>query len=278
MDFHRSCPEAAAAGIRQRDARARRRTRRLDLPGWKSVWQDVRYARDRCPPAGFRVCAIAIVALGTGATTGVFGLLDARRQEPSGRAPHRLVWLRDPVLLLSIFREVQARLPVVEGLFGWNIARDYVDWTGGNGELVAGGHSRGHPRFFSTLRVGPCGTDLGPGRHDRRGAQPRRLETAFRRDLSASGERPCRQLPFTSSAWRPAGFFGVAPGIAPELFVPLPAGTAPRPSVAVILVAPHHGAAQGRREAEQADAALQTVWPAVLESTTTGMPPDRRAL
>src|SRR5687768_13896660 len=93
---------------------AREDARGVWISSWlESVWQDVRYAaRSIMRQPAFAVSAIAIVALGTGATTGVFGLLDGLvvRSLPVEQ-PHRLVWFRSPSFSYPVFMQVQERLP-----------------------------------------------------------------------------------------------------------------------------------------------------------------------
>src|SRR5262245_60214327 len=76
----------------------------------------------RCGASPRSAGAIVIVALGTGATTCVFGLLDALvvRSLPVER-PDRLVWFKDPAFSYPIFANVHDNLPIFDGVFGWNI-------------------------------------------------------------------------------------------------------------------------------------------------------------
>ena len=151
MDFHRSLhrPWTPACSATRR-SRAKTRAGCGSRPGWRACGRTSATPRDRS--RGSRplpLSAIAIVALGTGATTGVFGLLDGLvvRSLPVEQ-PHRLVWFRSPSFSYPIFTEVQARLPVFDGFFGWNMDRAYVDWTGAARRPRAGGHSRGHRRLL----------------------------------------------------------------------------------------------------------------------------------
>ena len=151
MAFHRALSGPAAFGnatLAREDARA------VWLSPWvESIGQDVRYAvRALRRQPVFAACAIVIVALGTGAVTGVFGLLDGLmvRSLPVER-PDRLVWFQSPSFSYPIFTEVQRRVPVFDGFFGWNMDRAYVDWSGTGGELVATDLLEATPGFFSTL-------------------------------------------------------------------------------------------------------------------------------
>ena len=84
--------------------------------------------------------------------------------------------------------------------------------------------------------------------------------------------------PLTIVGVAPAGFFGVAPGIAPEVFVPIAGRHTAADSVFVAVTSSWlHMMARlkdGVSQA-QAEAALQTVWPQVMEATTSpGMPAE----
>src|SRR5215211_4415454 len=164
MAYHRSRSGAPAFG---NATLAREEARAVWISSWlESVWQDVRYAvrSVRRQPA-FALSAIAIVALGAGATTGVFGLLDGLvvRSLPVER-PQRLVWFRNPSFSYPIFTRVRERLPLFDGFFGWNLERAYVDWTGQRGDLVAADVLEATDEFFTTLKVRPAaGRTFAPG-------------------------------------------------------------------------------------------------------------------
>ena len=112
MAFHR---ERLAAGAGEGGAGrafgnatlAREDARGVWVWSWlDSVRQDVRYPlRSIRRQPLFACCAIGIVALGTGAATGVFGLLDRLviRSLPV-ESPERLVYFRSPSFSYPIFR------------------------------------------------------------------------------------------------------------------------------------------------------------------------------
>jgi len=284
MEFHRSMSGARAFGnamLAREDAKAVWTWRWLE-----EAWQDARYTVQsmRRQPA-FALVAIAIVALGAGATICVFGLLDALvvRSLPVDR-PDRLVYFAKPAFSHPIFREVKARMPVFEGVFGWNIDRAYVDWTGRAGELLPADVLETTGEFFTTLHVRAA-----VGRtFDTQDAAVAVISHAawtrhFGSDASAIGRViHVGDVPLTIVGVAPREFFGVTPGLEPEVIVPIAGRYRPGTSVFTttssswlhIMARLKDGVSR-----PQAEAVLQTVWPAVLEATTNpGAPPDRKAL
>jgi hypothetical protein len=163
MEFHRSLlarrsPGEDGSGGRRFGNATLAREESREVWTWRWVddgWQDVRYAlRSMRRQPGFALAAIVIVALGTGATTCVFGLFDALvvRSLPVER-PQRLVWFGSPAFSYPVFRMVQSRMPVFEGMFGWNLDRAYVDWSGTGGGLAPADVLEATGEFFPTLRV-----------------------------------------------------------------------------------------------------------------------------
>ncbi len=69
------------------------------LPVVEALWQDVRYAgRMLWKNPGFTAAAVITLALGLGANTAVFSLLDAVIVRPLPfRTPERLVWISNPI-------------------------------------------------------------------------------------------------------------------------------------------------------------------------------------
>jgi predicted permease len=282
MAFHRSMmsgPGFGNATLAREDARG------VWISSWlESVWQDVRYAaRSVTRQPAFALSAIAIVALGTGATTGVFGLLDGLvvRSLPVDQ-PHRLVWFRSPSFSYPIFTQVRDRLPLFDGFFGWNMDRAYVDWTGQRGDLVPADILEATDEFFTTLKVRPVnGRTFGPGETGVAVLSHTAWTRHFGAEPSAVG-RTIRvaNFPYTVIGIGPAGFFGVAPGLEPEIFVPI-AGRHPASAFASNTSSWLHlmGRLKDGVTFEQADAALQAAWPAIMDTTTAAdMSPERRAM
>jgi predicted permease len=260
------------------------------MPWLQSVCQDGDYAVRivRRSPA-FAVAMILVMGVGIGATTGVFSLLDGLvlRSLPV-REPDRLVVFAKPGFSYPLFREVWARgSHIFSDFFAWNIERMNVQWTNGLEPaevLMASGE------FYATLGVtAVAGGTFGP-EDDRIGGGPRGLvavishacwQRRFSGDASIIG-RTVRidRAPFTIIGVTPPGFFGVAAGFSPDVTIPLTslldAETLRTPSSSGLNVM---GRVRGGLTMAQANAALQSIWPAALEVTTSpGEPADRRAM
>jgi predicted permease len=298
MDFHRamlahrSVGEAGPAhtslgeGGFGNATLAREDARAVWIGRWiEEGWQDVRYAgRSMRRQPAFAAAAIAIIALGMGATTCVFGLLDALvvRSLPVPE-PQRLVWFGSPAFSYPVFREVQARMPVFDGVFGWTIDRAHVDWSGASGELAPADVLEATGEFFSTLRVRAAAGRM----FDANDAAVAVISHAawqrhFGSDPAAVG-RTIRvaNVPLSIVGVAPAGFFGVAPGLDPEVFIPIAGRHSAADSIFTTTTSSWlHLMARLKDGVSlpQANAALQTVWPVVLETTTGAeMPASRRA-
>ena len=286
MAFHRDmlARGRGSASAFGNAALAREDARGVWIAPWlESIAQDLGHAvRSLRRQPVFAACAIAIVALGTGAATAVFGLLDhlVVRSLPVHR-PDRLVWFQSPSFSYPIFRSVQDRVPVFDGFFGWNLDRAYVDWTGG-GDLVSRDLLEATPGFFSTLGVKPIvGRTFADDDTTVAVLSHRAWTRYFGADPAAIG-RTIRigTQPYTIIGVAPSGFFGVAPGLAPEIFVPIQ-GRHPSSAFASTTSSWLHlmGRLKDGVSREQANAALQAAWPSIMEATTsTTMTPERRAV
>ena len=89
-------------------------------PVLETLWQDVRYGvRMLWKNLGFTAAAVITLALGLGANTAVFSLLDAAIVRPLPfRAPERLVWIANPV--------------AGDGLPGLSRRANFLDWKESN--------------------------------------------------------------------------------------------------------------------------------------------------
>lgn len=252
-------------------------------PSLESIWQDLVYTvRSLRRQPGFALCAIAIVALGTGAVTGVFGLMDhlVVRSLPVHR-PDRLVWFRSPSFSYPIFTLVRERVPVFDGFFGWNLDRAYVDLNG-SGDLVSRDLLEATPEFFPTLGVNAVvGRTFGQGDTTVAVLSHRTWTRHFGGDPAVVG-RTIRigTEPYTIIGVTPAAFFGVAPGLDPEIYVPIH-GRHPASAFGSTTSSWLHlmGRLRDGLAIEQANAAMQAAWPSIMEATTVSETnPERRAV
>ena len=255
----------------------------------ESLWQDARYTLRiiRRAPA-FAAAVVVILSIGIGATTCVFSLLDGLvlRALPV-REPDRLVWFKDPGFLYPIYDDVRARSPhIFSGLFAWNIERRNVGWhTGAESSDVL----EATGAYYSTLGVGAAigrtfneSDDWPGGGPDGRVAvlSDTAWTRRFNRDPAIIGRQiTVDRLPFTVVGVMPPGFFGVAPGLSPDLTLPVTAIVEPARLSATTSAWLHlMGRLAPTVTIAQGNAALATVWPAVMEATTReAMPAERRA-
>ena len=233
-----------ALGGAQRTRELHRDTR--GLPRLETVLQDVRYAlrNIRRNPA-FSLTAILILALGIGANTLVFSVVDAVLLRPLPfEDPDRLVWIANDSprsaeaglsgasSLVMVLEEWQRRATSFDALTGYNAFFGYSSAKlsgGGDPERVAGvevarnffdvlGTRPALGRTFTTDEVTPTGPDaviLSDGLWRRR----------FAADPSIIGRQVLfNDTPATVVGVMPPGFdFGAvfAPGIRVDVFVPL---------------------------------------------------------
>ena len=153
--------EAARAEARRRFGRPsalRERTRDADVAPWlDSVVRDARYAvRALRASRGFTLVAVVSLALGIGANTAIFSLINAvMLRDLPVRDPQGLVLLvlaggRTSVFTNPLWEQVRDRQEVFEGVFAYGEARFNLAESGEerpiDGAWVSGG-------FFSTLGV-----------------------------------------------------------------------------------------------------------------------------
>ena len=285
--------EAAAASRRVMGnaTLAREDARGAWIPSWlDALRQDVAYTFRilRRAPA-FAASMIAVMALGLGATTGVFGLVDGIVLRPLPvHAPDRLAYFSRPSFSHPVFAQVREHgAQVFSAVSAWDMDTQYVAWSGQlepTEVLMASGN------FYATLGItAAIGRTFGPD-DDRIGGGPQgpvalishtAWERRFGRDPSVVGRTlRIEDDTFTIIGITPAGFFGVAPGLSPEVTIPLTT-TASVEDLNSATSSSVHLLARLRDGVSLAAAntALRTFWPAVLEATTNpGMPPERRAM
>jgi len=154
--------------------RADEETRAVWFPGWDTLSQDVRFAvRTLARTPGFTLVAVLSLALGTGAATALFSLVDTVVLKPLAyREPGRLVFVREvvpplahiyPTLPVNIqhlrFWQEQARS--FDSLAGLNGGSAML-LTGGEPEVVGGAWVTAN--FFDALGVEPqLGRAFQPG-------------------------------------------------------------------------------------------------------------------
>jgi putative ABC transport system permease protein len=262
---------------------------------WRGAWidsvrQDVAYAlRTLARNPGLGAAVVVVTALGIGAATTVFGLVNRLILEPLPVSrPGQLVYLTKPSFSYPVFQQVRGSSSDVFGaIFAWKLESTHVAW---NGELEAQEVLMASGEMYPTLGIRAAAGRLLAAEDDRIGGGPSGLvavisdacwQRRFARDPSAIGRviRIDRQ-PFTIVGVTPPGFFGVAPGLSPDVTIPLTTlqdarGLASTSSDWVHMM----GRLRDGVTIEQANAALQRFWPHVLASTLgPRMPPDRRAL
>lgn len=240
--------------------------------------QDLTYAsRALARTPAFAATAVLALALGIGGACAVFTLVDqvVLRQLPVPR-PDRLVYFDSPSFSYPVVREVQRQIPSLQSAFGWSIDRRHVTFNAG-AEPVDVMDATG--RIHETLGIVPAlGRLLRPD--DDRGEAVGVLsysawQQRFGGDPGILGRTVLvEHTPVTIVGVTPSGFFGVAPGLAPELTVPAALSARLRPEDAAILeevgMSWLHimGRIRDPLTVPEADAALQVAWPRVLETTT----------
>jgi predicted permease len=209
------------------------------------LWRDLRYAarvlrRDKA----FAFAAITSLALGIGANTAIFQLLDAIRLRtlPVER-PHELVEVRispdtsrggrsgsfngrRPMLTYGIWEQIQQRQQVLSGAFAWSSVR-FNTQPGGEAWYVEGLWVSGD--FFNVLGVRPIVGRVFSASDDRRGCVDPGAVISHSYWQSAFGGRPDvlrhsvrvngRQFPVIGVT--PPGFFGIDVGRMYDIAVPL---------------------------------------------------------
>jgi predicted permease len=206
--------------------------RSREMWGWtwaETLWEDIRYGlRMLRKNPGFTVVAVLTLALGIGANTAIFSLLDAAllRMLPV-REPQRLVflqcsneqgqaidsfsypefvYLRSHAHTLSAFAYENIDL---------NLSAGAVT-DAPSGMLVS-------DNYFSVLGVQPSlGRGFAPGDEAVAVISHRFWKSRFGGNRETSGRAiVLNGLPFTIIGVTPPGFFGVEVGISPDIFVPL---------------------------------------------------------
>ena len=224
--------------------------RRSTSAFWDAVWlqtyrwedemfQDIRYgARSLLKDKAFTTLAVLTLALGIGANTAIFSLVDVvlLKQLPV-KDPERLIALdsfnqRDEQHNFShpIFEQLRSRTPVFSGIFAAS------DWTTGLEMTTASSGQPERPEvqfvsgeYFEVLGVNAvvgralnAEDDLTPGGHPVAVLSYGFWQRRFEGNASAIGtEIALKGQPFTIIGVGPSGFFGEAVGRAPDIWVPM---------------------------------------------------------
>ena len=229
---------------------------RRGLPFLETLAQDIRYAlRMLAKSPGFTAVAVLTLALGIGANTAIFSLVNGvlLKSLPIKNPQQMVLFQWDankwppmfhvtgwPKFLFSYpeYKEFQAQQTTVSGIFafvplGFNPENTTVGINGqpalADGMMVTG-------QYFSTLGVTPF---LGRGitDADENPSAPRVAVISyaywarrFGRDPSIVGKNvTLNSIPFTIVGVTPRGFYGVEVGAEPDLWVPFDDRTNMRP-------------------------------------------------
>jgi predicted permease len=208
------------------------------------IWKDFRYgARLLHRNPGFACVAILSLALGTGANTAIFQLLDALRiRTLPVPHPEQLVEIRipdgdydnpsggfqgrRPFLTNSLWERLRDRQEVFAGVFAWS-SPEFDLSTGGESRAASGLWVSGD--FFDTLGVKPVLGRVIVAADDRRGcaSPPAVISYGFwQREYAGSAAAIGRTVtldgsPYTVVGVTPPAFFGVEVGRAFDVAVPL---------------------------------------------------------
>jgi putative ABC transport system permease protein len=259
-----------------------------------SLWQDVRAAlRGLRKSPGFALVAIVTLALGIGANTALFSIFSSLILRPLPvRDPGSLALLTDGSGSWSypIWREVRAREDeLFDGAFAWSPERFDLS-VSGQRDLVDGAYVSG--RLFDVLGVpairGRMITAADDGGAAPDGPVAVISHRLWRQRFAGVSDVVGRQLsvqrvPFTIVGVMPPGFFGPDVGRMTDVMLPFaaePLVQGPDSRLAgegswwlqiMVRLKPAQGL-------EQANAALRTVQPQILESATRTNPSRLREL
>jgi predicted permease len=257
--------ELVAAGMTAEEARQqatrlfgnrllfKERTREMDTVAWlETLLQDLRYAlRMLRRSPGFAVAAVLSLALGIGATTAIFSLVNAvmLKMLPV-RSPEQLVvinwraktWPRishsgntwgprgGPITASSIsypaFRQLRAQNQVLSDLFVFADLEQANVKVGGYAEIASGHLVSGN--YFSGLGVQAVEGRTFTDQDDRPDAEPvavisfRYWNRRFGLDPAAVGKTvEVNRVPIVVIGVTPREFFGVSPGDYPDIWIPV---------------------------------------------------------
>jgi len=200
-----------------------------------NLWQDLRYGlRTFIKQPGFTAVAVVTLALGIGANTAIFSLIDA--------VLLKLLPVKDPAQLVALaatsaggqglgfsypmFQDLRERSQVFAGILAYDGVTLNLSESGQTdrvtGELVSG-------HYFSVLGVKPllgrvfsADDDRSPGAHPVAILSYQFWQRRFSSDPTVVGKTiHLSGYPFTVVGISPPGFFGVEVGASPAVWVPM---------------------------------------------------------
>src|SRR5262245_19920832 len=223
--------------LRQSGVKAKRPVCPTLLGGtMQTLWQDLRYgARTLLKNPGFTTIAVITLALGIGANTAIFSLIDAVLLKTLPvKDPEQLVALtsvtgaeeRRPSFSYPTFHDLRERNQVFAEIFAYDgLALNLSE--GDRTERVSGQLVSGN--FFSGLGAAPllgrvfsAEDDKSPGAHPVAILGHNFWQRRFASDPNVVGRTiRLNGYPFTVIGIAAPGFFGVEVGASPEVWVPL---------------------------------------------------------
>jgi len=258
-------------------------------PWFESVRRDVAYAMRLVVQRPAFSGAIALVmGLGIGSTAAVFALVDALVLESLPvEQPEQLVFVDKPSFSYPVFTELRTRGGhLFSSLFAWNVVHRFVQWTDPlepTQVLLASGE------FYSTLGVRAALGRTFDISDDRVGGGNEGFVAVisdncwtrrFSRDPGVIGRQVrIEHKSFTIVGVTPPNFFGVAPGMSPDITVPLTT-VQDQETLQLQFSSWLHlmGRLRNDLSVSEANAEFGPIWQKVLDATTdAGLPPDRRA-
>lgn len=289
-----SAARAAVARAMGNELRMRELSREVWIPAdLDALRQDLRdawrMARRRPLPA---LASVAALALGLGATLVAFALLNALllRPLPVSR-PERLAYLDAPTFSYPIAQAVRERAAFFEHTFAWTLTQHDTVWTG-DAEPTLVMLASGSVHDALALRPA-LGRLLVPGDEGTSPASARAVAVishdAWRRRFGGREDVVGRILRIGPTAVTivgvtPEGFFGVAPGRAPEVTMPVTLTPRLRPQDGDVLAQPARawlhimGRLRDDITFEQARVRFEAIWPQVLAAVAdSALSPERRA-
>jgi putative ABC transport system permease protein len=228
--------EFGAVALAKEDAREARGVSLLD-----TIWRDLRYGvRVLLKSPGFTLVATASLALGIGANTAIFTLLDAiRLRSLPLKAPEELTLVRvtdmsgargsvnrDDTLTYGIWEQIRDRQQALAGVFAWSHA-----WL----NLAREGEVRMEPglwvtgSFFPGLGIEPAAGRLFGTADDHRGCGTPGVVVSYpfwKNELGGDGSAIGRRLTLNGHSVEvigvtPAGFFGLEVGRSFSVVLPV---------------------------------------------------------